>query len=250
MSRSVLPTHSLTHSLTLSGAGGPSASGAPILVEIVNKKSSWWSGPFFSILFFAGFAILINWPYFKDKFQPRFSKQEMSTVTFADVKAADEAKAELMEIVAFLRDPEKFSRLGGKLPRGVLLTGPPGTGKTLLAKAVAGEAGVPFIYASGSEFEEMYVGVGANRIRELFKTAREKAPCIVFIDEIDAVAGKRNPRDQSAMRMTLNQLLIELDGFKPNENIIVLAATNFPKMLDAAVLRPGRFDRYATVVES
>ncbi len=167
--------------------------------------------------------------------------------TFEDVKGCDEAKAELQEIVQFLRSPEKFTRLGGKLPKGVLLVGPPGTGKTLLARSIAGEAGRPFFYASGSEFEEMFVGVGARRVRELFAAAKKRAPCIIFIDELDSVGGKRNPKDQQYMKMTLNQLLVELDGFNPSEGIIVIAATNFPESLDSALVRPGRFDRHIAV---
>lgn len=172
---------------------------------------------------------------------------ETFTTKFSDVKGVDEAKAELVEIVEYLKAPEKFTRLGGKLPKGLLLVGPPGTGKTMLAKAVAGEAGVPFFYTSGSEFEEMFVGVGARRVRDLFKAAKAQAPCIIFIDEIDAVGAARNPKDQQNTRMTLNQLLTELDGFKPSEGVIVLAATNTPGMLDKALIRPGRFDRTVNV---
>lgn len=170
-----------------------------------------------------------------------------SNVRFSDVCGCDEARAELEEIVDFLKDPSKFTGLGGKLPKGVLLTGPPGTGKTLLARATAGEAGVPFFFMSGSEFDELYVGVGAKRIRELFGQAREKAPAIIFIDELDAIGGKRNPKDQAYAKQTLNQLLVELDGFSQTEGIIIIGATNFPESLDKALTRPGRFDKEVIV---
>jgi len=171
------------------------------------------------------------------------AKAEQQTVKFSDVHGCDEAKEELQEIVEFLKNPDKFSSLGGKLPKGVLLVGPPGTGKTLIARAIAGEAGVPFFFMSGSEFDEMYVGVGAKRVRELFAAAKGKSPAIVFIDELDAVGGKRNSRDPSYHRQTLNQLLTELDGFEQNSGVIIVGATNFPETLDAALTRPGRFDR-------
>ncbi|MDF1633674.1 ATP-dependent zinc metalloprotease FtsH [Mycoplana sp. MJR14] len=171
-------------------------------------------------------------------------------VTFADVAGVDEAKQDLEEIVEFLRDPQKFQRLGGRIPRGVLLVGPPGTGKTLLARSVAGEANVPFFTISGSDFVEMFVGVGASRVRDMFEQAKKNAPCIIFIDEIDAVgrhrgAGLGGGNDER--EQTLNQLLVEMDGFEANEGIILIAATNRPDVLDPALLRPGRFDRQVVV---
>jgi ATP-dependent metalloprotease len=172
---------------------------------------------------------------------------EMSNRTFDDVQGCEEAKDQLVEIVEYLKDPTKFTRLGGKLPKGVLLAGPPGTGKTLLARAIAGEAGVPFFYASGAEFDEMFVGVGARRIRDLFKSANAQGPAIIFLDEIDAVGRKRSGQSQQHNAMTLNQLLVELDGFKENKGVIVIAATNFADSLDPALVRPGRFDRQIAV---
>lgn len=174
-------------------------------------------------------------------------KAEKQTTRFSDVHGCDEAKEELLEVVEFLKNPEKFTDLGAKLPKGVLLVGPPGTGKTLLARAIAGEAGVPFFYMSGSEFDEIFVGVGAKRVRELFAAAKAKSPAIVFIDELDAIGGKRNPRDQAHAKQTLNQLLTELDGFDQDTKIIIIGATNLPKMLDKALTRPGRFDRHVNV---
>lgn len=170
-----------------------------------------------------------------------------TNVKFDDVCGCDEARAELEEIVDFLKDPAKYESLGGSLPKGVLLTGPPGTGKTLLARATAGEAGVDFFFMSGSEFDEVYVGVGAKRIRELFSQARARAPAIVFIDELDAIGGKRNPKDQAYAKQTLNQLLVELDGFSQTSGIIIIGATNFPESLDKALTRPGRFDKVVNV---
>merc|ERR1712151_322137 len=175
-------------------------------------------------------------------------------VTFADVAGCDASKMELTEIVEFLKNPAKFSALGAKIPRGAIMEGPPGTGKTLLARAVAGEAGVPFISASGSEFVEMFVGVGASRVRDLFAQAKKNAPCIVFIDEVDAIGGQRASAGggmggggNDEREQTLNQILTEMDGFEGNSGVIVLAATNRADVLDAALLRPGRFDRRVPV---
>ena len=175
------------------------------------------------------------------------AQPQNQTVRFSDVQGCDEAKEELQELVEFLKNPARFSTLGGRLPKGVLLTGPPGTGKTLLARAVAGEAGVPFFFASGSEFDEMYVGVGAKRIRELFSNARAKAPAIIFIDELDAIGSKRVDRDPAYVKQSLNQLLTELDGFSQDTGVIIIAATNLPSLLDKALTRPGRFDRNVVV---
>ncbi|MEM6396612.1 MAG: ATP-dependent zinc metalloprotease FtsH [Bacteroidota bacterium] len=176
-----------------------------------------------------------------------FDQNSKVNITFADVAGLDEAKEEVMEVVDFLKNPKKYTALGGKIPKGVLLVGPPGTGKTLLAKAVAGEAGVPFFTMSGSDFVEMFVGVGASRVRDLFKQAREKAPCIIFIDEIDAIGrarGRANMQGGNDEREnTLNQLLVEMDGFSTDKGVILMAATNRPDVLDSALLRPGRFDR-------
>jgi len=174
-------------------------------------------------------------------------KAEQQKARFSDVYGVDEAKEELQDMVEFLRNPEKFSQLGGKLPKGILLVGPPGTGKTLLARAVAGEAGVPFFYMSGSEFDEVYVGVGAKRVRELFTAAKAKSPAIVFIDELDAIGSRRHSRDAAYAKQTLNQLLTELDGFDQGSNVIIIGATNFPQSLDKALTRPGRFDRHVRV---
>ena len=211
------------------------------------------------------FVLLIGvWIYFMNRMQgggrggamgfgkskAKLLTEKHGRVTFDDVAGIDEAKEELQEIVEFLRNPQKFSRLGGKIPKGALLVGPPGTGKTLLARAIAGEAGVPFFTISGSDFVEMFVGVGASRVRDMFEQAKKNAPCIVFIDEIDAVGrargvgmgGGNDEREQ-----TLNQLLVEMDGFEANEGVIIVAATNRRDVLDPALLRPGRFDRQVTV---
>ena len=185
------------------------------------------------------------------KSKARLIDENSNSVTFADVAGCDEAKEEVFEIVDFLKNPRKYTNLGGKIPKGALLVGPPGTGKTLLAKAVAGEAGVPFFSLSGSDFVEMFVGVGAARVRDLFKQAKEKAPCIIFIDEIDAVGRSRGrgsmPGGNDERENTLNSLLVEMDGFATDSGIIIMAATNRPDVLDPALLRPGRFDRQISI---
>jgi len=184
------------------------------------------------------------------KSKARMLDEANNTTTFADVAGCDEAKEEVKELVDFLKDPQKFQKLGGRIPRGVLLVGPPGTGKTLLAKAIAGEAKVPFFSISGSDFVEMFVGVGAARVRDMFEQAKKSAPCIIFVDEIDAVgrhrgAGLGGGNDER--EQTLNQMLVEMDGFETNLGVIVMAATNRPDILDPALLRPGRFDRQVYV---
>jgi cell division protease FtsH len=211
------------------------------------------------------FLLLIGvWIYFMNRMQgggkggamgfgkskAKLLTEKHGRVTFDDVAGIDEAKEELEEIVEFLRNPQKFSRLGGKIPKGALLVGPPGTGKTLLARAIAGEAGVPFFTISGSDFVEMFVGVGASRVRDMFEQAKKNAPCIVFIDEIDAVGRARGQGyggGNDEREQTLNQLLVEMDGFEANEGVIIIAATNRRDVLDPALLRPGRFDRQVTV---
>ncbi len=225
------------------------------------EQPSWWMSLLSSIL---PILILIGvWFWMMDKAQggggrvmnfgksrAKMTEEGQVDVTFADVAGEDEAKEELVEVVDFLRDVEKFSAVGAKIPKGILLVGPPGTGKTLLAKAVAGEAKVPFFSISGSDFVEMFVGVGASRVRDLFNQAKKNAPCIVFIDEIDAVGRQRGAGlggSHDEREQTLNQLLVEMDGFGANEGIITLAATNRPDILDPALLRPGRFDRRVTV---
>ena len=184
------------------------------------------------------------------KSRARLLEENQQKVTFKDVAGIDEAKEELEEIIEFLKDPKKFTRLGGRIPKGVLLMGPPGTGKTLLARAIAGEAGVPFYSISGSDFVEMFVGVGASRVRDLFDQGKKHAPCIIFIDEIDAVGRNRGAGlggGHDEREQTLNQLLVEMDGFESNEGVILIAATNRPDVLDSALLRPGRFDRRVVV---
>ncbi len=225
------------------------------------RESSVWQQ---MLIWWVPFLILIGlWVFFVRQMQSgggkamsfgksraRLLTENQQRVTFEDVAGVEESKVELEEIIAFLRDPKKFTRLGGRIPKGVLLVGPPGTGKTLLARAVAGEAGVPFFSISGSDFVEMFVGVGASRVRDLFMQGKKNAPCIIFIDEIDAVgrhrgAGLGGGHDER--EQTLNQLLVEMDGFESNEGVIMIAATNRPDVLDPALLRPGRFDRRVVV---
>ena len=223
------------------------------------------SGFMSTLMLWLPFLLLIGvWIYFMNRMQgggkggamgfgkskAKLLTEKQGRVTFDDVAGIDEAKDDLEEIVEFLRNPQKFSRLGGKIPKGALLVGPPGTGKTLLARAVAGEAGVPFFTISGSDFVEMFVGVGASRVRDMFEQAKKNAPCIVFIDEIDAVGRSRGVGyggGNDEREQTLNQLLVEMDGFEANEGIIIVAATNRPDVLDPALLRPGRFDRQVQV---
>lgn len=224
-------------------------------------QPGWWTGLLTTLLPILLFVILFfflmqqtqgggNRVMSFGKSRARLHSDDKKKVTFADVAGADEVKEELEEIVEFLKNPKKFQELGAKIPRGVLLFGAPGTGKTLLARAVAGEAGVPFFSISGSDFVEMFVGVGASRVRDLFDQAKKNAPCIVFVDEIDAVGRQRGAGlggGHDEREQTLNQLLVEMDGFAPNEGIIILAATNRPDILDPALLRPGRFDRQVVV---
>lgn len=187
---------------------------------------------------------------FVTRSKAKFEMEPNTGVTFDDVAGVDEAKQDFQEIVQFLKTPEKFKVVGAKIPKGVLLVGPPGTGKTLLARAIAGEAGVPFFSLSGSEFIEMFVGVGASRVRDLFNKAKANSPCLVFIDEIDAVGRQRGTGiggGNDEREQTLNQLLTEMDGFSDNSGVIVIAATNRPEILDSALLRPGRFDRQVSV---
>ncbi len=237
-----------------------SAGIAPDDVPIDVKEASRWGAIlgglalFLPILFLVGIFFLImrqsqggsNQAMSFGKSKARLFSSNRPTVTFSDVAGVDEAKEELAEVVEFLKYPEKFASLGARIPRGVLLVGPPGTGKTLLSRAVAGEAGVPFFSISGSEFVEMFVGVGASRVRDLFEQAKRNAPCIVFIDEIDAVGRQRGAGlggSHDEREQTLNQILVEMDGFDSSTNVIIIAATNRPDVLDPALLRPGRFDR-------
>jgi ATP-dependent metalloprotease len=239
-------------------SSGSGAGNSPIHVVVEESRGNfWWKVIRFSLLFgLSTYLVLITITLVLEGIgmfrkvggsKDTEVKPEQQKTRFSDVKGCDEAIEELQEIVDFLKSPDKYNQLGGKLPKGVLMIGPPGTGKTLLARAVAGEAGVPFFYMSGSEFDEVYVGVGAKRVRELFQNAKSKAPAIVFIDELDAVGGKRNERDASYHMQTLNQMLTELDGFDQSSGVVFIAATNFPQMLDKALTRPGRFDRQVVV---
>ena len=234
-----------------------------VKVEVREHRSA--ISPFImQTLFFVGMMGLMYWFFYrkvgseggpfgfgKSKAKILNVKAETKKVTFADVAGIDEAREEVQEIVEFLKEPAAFKKLGGRIPKGVLLVGPPGTGKTLLAKAIAGEANVPFFAMSGSDFEEMFVGVGASRMRDMFAEAKKRAPCIVFIDEIDSIGMKRTGAGaiggSHAYEQTLNTMLVEMDGFDANEGVIVIAATNRPDTLDAALLRPGRFDRQVVV---
>lgn len=232
-----------------------------VKVSFSNAGNGWWAIILPNLGFFLLF--LVFWFFILNQMQnsnnkalsfgksrARLHADDKNKVTFEDVQGEDEAKEELVEIVDFLRQPRRFTELGAKIPKGVLLIGAPGTGKTLLAKAVAGEAGVPFFSISGSDFVEMFVGVGASRVRDLFDQAKKNAPCIVFVDEIDAVGRQRGAGlggGHDEREQTLNQLLVEMDGFEPNAGIIILAATNRPDVLDPALLRPGRFDRQVTL---
>jgi cell division protease FtsH len=243
----------------------------PDLVKVMSEKgvqievkpsdeSSWLMG---FLMTWGPFVVLLGlWVFFMRRMQTgnnalslvkskaRMMTDEQKKVTFSDVAGIDEAKDEVRETVEFLKDPQKFQKLGGRIPKGLLVVGPPGTGKTLLAKAIAGEAGVPFFSISGSEFVEMYVGVGASRVRDLFEQAKKHAPCIIFIDEIDAVGRSRGAGiggGNDEREQTLNQLLVQMDGFDTTEGVILVAATNRPDVLDPALLRPGRFDRQVVV---
>ena len=233
---------------------------APDKIKVLIKPPSAWLGILTALGYIFPFILLVGAFFFIfrqaqgsnnaamsfGKSRARMFTGDHPTVTFTDVAGVEEAKEELKEVVEFLREPQKFIQLGARIPKGVLLVGPPGTGKTLMAKAVSGEAGVPFFSISGSEFVEMFVGVGASRVRDLFDQAKRHSPCIVFVDEIDAVGRQRGAGlggSHDEREQTLNQMLVEMDGFDTDTNIIIMAATNRPDILDPALLRPGRFDR-------
>ena len=234
-------------------------------LTVSKREDPSWVGPFILNLLFIGLVIAILVFFFLPRIRDPMGggflnsyikspakryESGKSRVTFDDVAGMENAKRELQEIVDFLKEPEKFTRLGAQVPKGVLLVGPPGTGKTLLARAVAGEADVPFFAISGCEFIQMFVGVGASRVRDMFRTAKENAPCVLFIDEIDAVGRMRGAGfggGSDEREQTLNQILSEMDGFQPNETVIVIAATNRPDVLDSRCCGPGRFDRHVTV---
>ena len=255
-----LPDEKLLETLKLDDKGQALAAAPKVFFE-KDEQSPFWSSTIITLVPMA-FLILMFFLFMRQlqagggkamsfgKSKARMLSDSQNKVTFADVAGIEEAKDEVEEIIAFLKDPKKFQRLGGRIPKGVLMMGPPGTGKTLLARAIAGEAGVPFFSISGSDFVEMFVGVGASRVRDLFEQGKKHAPCIIFIDEIDAVgrhrgAGLGGGHDER--EQTLNQLLVEMDGFESNEGVIIIAATNRPDVLDPAILRPGRFDRRITV---
>jgi cell division protease FtsH len=261
-------TTSAVETLQFFGVPADTLKALPLIVEEsqASDLSPWQILLALTMLAFAGFVVARHPHWFQDnnwgipflntrRSKPHFisgappgknDKAKFPVVTFRDVAGADQSKLELQEIIEFLKEPAKFSKLGARIPRGVLMAGPPGTGKTLLAKAVAGEAGVPFFSISGSEFVEMFVGVGAARVRDLFKQARKHAPAVVFVDEIDAVGRQRGANGghgNDEREQTLNQILVEMDGFTTDTNVIVIASTNRPDILDPALLRPGRFDR-------
>ena len=251
---SVIPLNDIDFAPTMANHNVP--------LEVRSTQGGFTFGHFLTLIFIAmlGFFFYMQYRQMNGgggrgamnfgKSRARLLTEKHGRVTFADVAGVDEAKEELEEVVEFLQDPSKFQRLGGKIPKGALLVGPPGTGKTLIARAVAGEANVPFFTISGSDFVEMFVGVGASRVRDMFEKAKQNAPCIIFIDEIDAVGRSRGVGlggGNDEREQTLNQLLVEMDGFETNEGIILIAATNRPDVLDPALLRPGRFDRQVTV---
>src|ERR687890_2004652 len=239
--------------------GQPHVASKKVNIEAATSGAFWsilmWWGP---VLLLVGFWIFMlrqmqsggNKALSFGKSRAKLLNNQQKRVTFKDVAGVEEAKEELQEIIEFLKEPQKFQKLGGRIPKGVLMMGPPGTGKTLLARAIAGEANVPFFSISGSDFVEMFVGVGASRVRDLFEQGKKNAPCIIFIDEIDAVgrhrgAGLGGGHDER--EQTLNQLLVEMDGFESNDGVILIASTNRPDVLDPALLRPGRFDRRVVV---